>query len=342
VSQYIPYLASEGFEVTVRPFYTDDFFRLVYRSGHYSRKAAFFLKQSLDRIRSLLNGGSHDLVFLYREAFPIGPAFLESLISRPGRPPVVYDFDDAVFLPNTSEANRVISFLKYPHKIDAIVKKSATVIAGNEYLADYARRHNAHVTVIPTCVDTEQFKPRADRTSNGERLVVGWIGSPTTACYLETLGPALTRVNRARPFELRIAGAGRELTFNGVQVANLTWSLRDEVRLFNTCDIGVYPLSRDEWTKGKCGFKAIQFMACGVPVVAAAVGVNEQIIEDGVNGFLARSEEEWVEKLIHLIADPDLRRRMGTAGRQTIEERYSLNVNAPRMAAVLRSTLESR
>ena len=289
----------------------------------------------------MLSKADYDLLFVYREAFPIGPPLLERLLARPGSPPIVYDFDDAVFLPNTSEANRVISALKYPHKTDTIVGKSAMVIAGNDYLAAYARRHNERVTVIPTCVDTDQFVPRSPESANDadRRLVFGWIGSQTTASYLEALGPVLTRVHLARPFDLRVAGAGRDLRFGDVTVANVTWSLKDEVSLFNTCDVGVYPLTEDEWTKGKCGFKAIQFMACGVPVVASAVGVNREIIADGVNGFLAATEDEWVEKLTRLADDPALRRRMGEAGRQTIEERYSLRVNAPRMADALRSAL---
>lgn len=323
------------------PFFTREFFRLVYRPGHYAQKAALFLRRSVDRLSLVLADADYDLLFVYREAFPIGPPVLERLLARPGCPPMVYDFDDAVFLPNTSEANRVISFLKYPHKVDTIVEKSATVIAGNDYLAGYARRHNASVTVIPTCVDTDLFVPRHPGSANGNdrRLVFGWIGSPTTASYLEALGPILTRVNRARPFELRVAGAGRDLRFDAVNVSNVIWSLEEEVALFNTCDVGVYPLTEDEWTLGKCGFKAIQFMACGVPVVASAVGVNKEIITDGVNGFLASSDDEWVEKLTRLAADPELRRRMGEAGRQTIEERYSLGVNAPRMAEALRDAL---
>jgi glycosyltransferase involved in cell wall biosynthesis len=112
------------------------------------------------------------------------------------------------------------------------------------------------------------------------------------------------------------------------------------VRLFNTCDVGVYPLADDEWSRGKCGFKAIEFMACGVPVVAAAVGVNREIVEDGVNGFLASTEDEWVEKLGRLLADPQLRRRFGEAGRRTIEERYSLRVHAPTLVATLRGVIE--
>ena len=340
ISQYIPRLAAEGFDVTVSPFFTREFFRLVYRPGHYAQKTALFLQRSIDRIGELLDDATYDLLFVYREAFPIGPAILERLLARPGRPPMVYDFDDAVFLPNTSDANRVISFLKVPTKVDTIVEKSAAVIAGNDYLAAYARRHNRHVTVIPTCVDTDQFVPRAGAPAvNGRPLVVGWIGSQTTAAYLEALGPVLMRANQARSFELRVAGAGRDLRFGGVNVSNVAWTLAGEVALFNTCDIGVYPLTEDEWTKGKCGFKASQFMACGVPVVASAVGVNTEIIEDGVNGFLAATDDEWVEKLGRLASDAALRRRLGEAGRRTIEDRYSLNVNAPRMAAALRGAL---
>lgn len=339
ISQYIPRLAAEGFEVTVSPFFTPEFFRLVYQPGHYARKAALFVRRSLDRIAALLADRDYDLLFVYREALPIGPPIIESLLARPGRPPMVYDFDDAVFLPNTSDANRMISFLKYPTKVDTIVEKSATVIAGNAYLAEYARRHNANVTVIPTCVDTDLFVPRA-RSEVSRELTVGWIGTPTTAIYMESLAPVLARVQRTTPFDLRIAGAGRELRLDGVRTSNIAWSLAGEVGLFNGCDIGVYPLTDDPWTRGKCGFKAIQFMACGVPVVASPVGVNSSIIEDGVNGFLASTEDEWVEKLTRLARDPELRRRLGAAGRATIEARYSLAVNAPRLAGALRSALE--
>src|SRR5262249_29384224 len=125
-----------------------------------------------------------------------------------------------------------------------------------------------------------------------------------------------------------------------VPVENIPWSLASEVSLFNTCDVGVYPLTDDEWSKGKCGFKAIEFMACGVPVVAAAVGVNREIIRDGENGFLASSDDEWVGKLTRLLADPALRRRFAEAGRRTVEERYSRRANAPKLAAILRAAAD--
>jgi glycosyltransferase involved in cell wall biosynthesis len=170
--------------------------------------------------------------------------------------------------------------------------------------------------------------------------VIGWIGSPTTASYIRGLAGVLRRVRERHPFVLRVSGADVPLIIPGVEIENRPWSLADEVALFNTCDVGVYPLADDEWSKGKCGFKAIEFMACGVPVIAAAVGVNRTIVQDGVNGFLAASEDEWVEKLSRLLAEPELRRRFAVAGRRTIEEGYSLRVNAPTLAATLRAVVE--
>jgi glycosyltransferase involved in cell wall biosynthesis len=256
---------------------------------------------------------------------------------------VVFDFDDAIFLPNVSEANRVISMLKVPEKIAATIARSRHVIAGNAYLGEYARRFNSHVTVVPTVVDTDKFVPdvrgaRRDR-HDGDPLVVGWIGSPTTGPYIRSLLTVLQQVAETRTFQLRISGAGVPFEVPGVRIDNRPWSLASEVELFNTCDIGVYPLADDDWARGKCGFKAIQFMACGVPVVAAAVGVNREIIQDGVNGFLASSAAEWQCKLARLLDDADLRQRMAAAGRKTIEERYSLTVNAPVVADILRQAV---
>jgi glycosyltransferase involved in cell wall biosynthesis len=339
VSQYVPYLRSVGFDVTVSSFYTPEFFRLVYRRGHYVRKAASFAWLALRRFRELFTLNEYDLVLLYREAIPLGPPLVEWLVARRGLP-IVYDFDDAIFLPNVSEANRAFAFLKNPGRVARILRLSRRVVVGNEYLAAYARQHNAAVTVIPTAVDTDRFVPRAQAPAEpGRPLVVGWIGSPTTFPYLESLSGVLREVAARQAYTLKVSGAGRPVHFPGVTVREEPWSLANEVQLFNTCDVGVYPLTDDEWSKGKCGFKAIQCLACGVPVVAAAVGVNREIIEDGVNGFLASTPQEWVEKLERLLTDASLRARMAEAGRRTIEQRYSLQVTAPRLAGVLSSAL---
>jgi glycosyltransferase involved in cell wall biosynthesis len=280
-------------------------------------------------------------VLLYREAIPIGPPLVERWIRRLGIP-IVYDFDDAIFLPAVSEANKAFSFLKSPKRASQILKISQQVSVGNEFLASYARRFNPRVTVIPTAVDTNRFVPRRDAPPAGRKPVVGWIGSPTTFTYLESLKDVLAEVAMHHSFTMKVSGAGRPVNFPGVEVEVAPWSMADEVTLFNTCDIGVYPLTDDDWSRGKCGFKAIQFMACGVPVVAAAVGVNREIIEDGVNGYLATDHAEWVAKLTALLSDSALRSRLARAGRATIEARYSLRVTAPQLAAVLKSAVDNR
>ena len=339
ISQFVPALERAGFVVTVVPFFDTAFFRLVYRHGHYAAKLEAFVRQTVSRLRLLLARNRFDLVFVYREAYPFGPPVIEALLAGHDRP-LVYDFDDAIFLGNTSQANWFTSVFKYPQKVASIIERSAAVIAGNEYLAGFARAHNQSVTVIPTCIDTDVFRPRTDGGAGAGVTVVGWIGTPTTAAYLRTIATPLGRLAATRKFVFRVSGASEPVAIDGVSVMNEPWSAGDEVRLFNTCDIGVYPLVDDEWALGKCGFKAIQFMACGVPVVASAVGVNREIIQDGVNGFLASTEDEWVEKIGRLQDDAALRQRLGAAGRRTIEERYSLRVNAPKLVATLTRVID--
>jgi len=348
IAQFIPYLESVGFQVTLSSLFTPEFFRLVYKPGRYVRKAFTFAVLTLKRLGSLRDMSQFDVIFIYREMFPIGPAIVERLIANRHRPPVVFDFDDAIFLPSVSDANRVIAAFKRPQKVASIIRSSDHVITGNEYLSEYARRFNAAVTTIPTSVDTERFVPSRNVSGNGggraepDEPIVGWIGSPTTGAYIRSLSNVLRRVRERHRFVLRVSGAGEQFTIPGVTIRHEPWALDREVQLFNTCDVGVYPLADDEWSKGKCGFKAIEFMACGVPVVAAAVGVNREIVQDGQNGFLAAGEDEWVDKLGRLLSDPDLRRRFAAAGRRTIEERYSVHVNAPKLAATLRTVAESR
>jgi glycosyltransferase involved in cell wall biosynthesis len=226
--------------------------------------------------------------------------------------------------------------LKAPGKTHFTLAAAARVIAGNSYVADYARRYNRRTEVIPTVVDTDAFTPapRANATP-----VLGWIGTHSSLQYLRAIVPALQALARRRPFVLRVVGA--RLDAPGVAVENVTWQQAREVQDFQSLDIGLYPLVEDPWSLGKSGFKAVQYMACAVPVVASPVGVTCDMIRDGDNGFLARSHDEWVAHLTALLDDAGLRQRLGAAGRADAVARWSLTTYAPRFVELVRATMET-
>ena len=338
VLQWRPYLERAGFSLTVDTFFTAAGAGVLYQPGHYLAKLSCFVHGILRRAVSLARAPRNaDLLFIHREAFPLGRKLLFGKLEKfPG--PIIYDYDDAMFLPQR-EGRGILARLEDLETPKEVMALSAVVLAGNQFLAEYARRYAKRVVVLPTCIDPVKFRP-ADPPGSSERCVVGWIGSHSTVKYVEDLLPILQRAAGKYRFTFRVVGAAAPLRAPGLQVDQRPWVLEREVEDFQGCDIGVYPLWDDPWAQGKCGFKAIQFMACGVPVVAAAVGVNRQIIEDGVNGFLASTEGEWEEKLGCLIADPRLREKLGQAGRRTVTERYSLDVHAPTLVAVLRSAVE--
>ena len=339
VLQWKPYLERAGFTLQVQAFYSAVASRIVYQPGRYPAKLAHFVAGAVRRSRAFASAArSADILLIHREAFPLGWRLMFSRVRKfPG--PVIYDYDDAMFLPQR-QGRGVLSWLERLDTPAEVMALSDAVLAGNSFLADYARRYARQVILLPTCIDTDKFWP-SDRLRTSDSCVVGWIGSHSTAKYLQSLLPILERVARGHRFQLYVVGNPTPLDSPGFEITQALWGLEREVEDFRRCDVGVYPLWNDDWSRGKCGFKAIQFMACGVPVVASAVGVNREIIQDGVNGFLAATEEEWVEKLGWLLSDPSLREKLGRTGRETIVERYSLAVHAPTMAAVFRSALEA-
>jgi glycosyltransferase involved in cell wall biosynthesis len=340
IEQFRPWLEQAGFSLDVHPLFDADFFRLVYRPGHHLRKARSLAARTRDRWRVIQQRAAYDVVWLYREAYPIGPPLLERHLARRGVP-MVYDFDDAVYLPNTSDANRAIASLKNPGKFGEILRLCRHVVAGNSHLAEVARRYNKATSVVPTSVDTRAWTPRSTPPGADAPLVIGWIGTPTTTQYLLELGPVLQELARTHTFVLRVSGSLAPVSFAGVTVENVPWRLEKEIELFNTCDIGVYPLPDDEWTRGKCGFKAIQFMACAVPVVASPVGVNREIVEHGVSGLLAGDGREWKDALVMLLTRSDWRASIGRRGREVITARYSLSTNAPALVRVFEQVAAS-
>jgi glycosyltransferase involved in cell wall biosynthesis len=333
VEQYLPYLEKKGISYTLRPFWGSQAYKILYENGYYLKKIYYFLKGSINRFKDLINLSDYDLVFIHREAYPIGGALFEKIASR--RKPIVYDFDDSIFLPASSSANNIVRWLKNPRKIAQILKISTIVIAGNNYLRQYAVQYNKNVIVIPTPIDTERYFPSSNPRPNN-KIIIGWIGTYSTNKYLHILKKVFLKlINKyANSIEIRLIGCRNNfLDTPGIIYHN--WSLPTEIKDLQAFDIGVMPIYDDEWTRGKCAFKIIQYMAVGASVVASPVGMNKEIINDGENGFLAISEKDWFDKLCLLVDNLSLRQKFTLNGKSTIEKDYSLQVTAPKFVDVL-------
>ncbi len=342
IIQYLPYLREAGIEAAVRPFMDRAFFRIAYRRGAWGRKSFYMLRSVLRRLRDCLEAGRYDVVYIYRECAPIGPPVFEWLLMRWGKP-IVYDLDDAIHLPSQQEQlrGRLGRWLKWYQKVPWMLRRCQHAVVGNSYLKAYAERFASRVTVLPTPEDLGRFSAE-ERPETDGRLTIGWIGTHSTAQYLERIGSALEQVARRHAVELKVVGAGRPVTISGVSVANLPWKLEEEPQVVQSFDVGVYPLSGSEFDCGKACYKAILYMAAGVPVIASNYGANREIIQHECNGLLASTESEWVEHLTRLIEDPSLRNRLRKEGRRTVATRYSVAVNAPTLIGVLKSVSRER
>jgi glycosyltransferase involved in cell wall biosynthesis len=324
IEQWAPRLRADGIDVAFAPFEDAALHAVLYQHGRRVEKVIQIGRAFGRRLATLAAAQDFDAVYLFREAALLGPALLERWLGR--RTPVVFDFDDAIFERYVSPANGYLSALKCPGKTAAICRLSSHVIAGNPYLAEYARQFSASVTIVPTTIDTEAYVPASPPS---ERVpTIGWSGSHSTVQHLRMLDQALRRLASRRPFRLRVIGAP-DYAVAGLDVTPLPWRVETEVADLSGIDIGIMPLPDDRWSRGKCGLKALQYMALGVPAVCSPVGVNRDIIIHEENGLLAASDDEWVNALDRLLESETLRLRLGAAGRATVEARYSAAVQIP-------------
>jgi glycosyltransferase involved in cell wall biosynthesis len=332
VMQYLPYLQSHGVRCTVSPLFDDRY--LAGKFAHGRASPLSVVRAIARRVTALVRLGKYDLVVLQYEAMPFLPALCDKYLAA-RRMPYVYDFDDAIFH-NYDQSRHALVRRLLSDKIGTVIRGAALVLAGSEYLADHARKNNPRVEVLPTVIDLSRYPESPARREPGdvEPFVVGWIGSPSTAEYLDAIAPALRSFAAETPMRLVLIGASRP-RIPGVPLQLLPWTEQSEVERLRRFDVGIMPLPDTPWARGKCGFKLIQYMACGLPVIASPVGENRHIVEDGVNGLWARTPDEWLAALRLLRDDAALRARLGRAGRERVAARYCLQVTAPRLLSAL-------
>ena len=324
VYQLLPWLQKLGATCEVSPGIDEALYRSLYLdSGAKGSRSAAFSAAWRRRRADARRVGDYDVVFVQKGVFPgLYSGFEKQLAARR---PLVFDFDDAIWLRRVG-GSRLLRALHRETAVQDILRCAAAVIAGNEFLAEYAARFNRHVTVVPTSIAVEAY-PRAASSS-----VVGWIGSRTTLPYLKPLKPVFDALG----IKLRVVASGDPSRL-GFPVEFRPWRLETEADELSQIGIGVAPLPDTPWERGKCGVKILQYMACGIPVVASPVGVNKDIVTHGVNGLLATHAEEWTTALRALLGDPKLRHRLGTAGRDTVNKRFGVQRAAEAVNRVLRS-----
>lgn len=343
VAQFIKPLGEQGITLTVHPFLDSELQALLYKRAEWPRTALGIVRATLRRAGEVWRAHNADVLFVQREAMIFGPPLIEWLAVRVLRRPMVLDLDDATYVSYTSPTYGSLGkALKWAGKTDELIRWASVVTCGNRNIAEYVKSKGATARIIPTVVNTEVFQP-APKMRHG-RPVLGWIGTHSTFPYLETIFPVLQDLAKTHRFKLKIVGAGvEEVNIPGLDVENLEWKLEREVEDFQSIDVGLYPINpelyAENWAGGKSGFKAIQYMAVGIPYVASPVGAIGDIGENGVTHFQARTKEEWRDALERLLSDSKLRRTMGAAGRRYVVEHFCLYEQTKKLAAALREAV---
>lgn len=333
LGQYVHGLARLGIDLQICHLLGDDYLRRRFGGG--ALPLAAMLHAGLARFADLWHQHEYDVAMLHCELFPLLPGWMERALIRK---PYVYDFDDAFYLKYRSGLMGVARPL-LGRKFDTVIAGAAAVTAGNQVLAQYARQYNANTRYLPTVVDTGRYLPQPASRS-GKVFTVGWIGSPSTAPYLSELVAPLSAIGQEGPVQFVVIGGKAPLVPN-VTVVEIDWNEHTEVDLINSFDVGVMPLPDDDWARGKCAFKLIQYMACAVPVIASPVGANRDVV-NGECGLMAATPQEWADALRLLRDQPGKRAEMGQAGRERVVQHYSLHRNLPVLASVIREAAGKR
>ena len=325
--QYLDVLSTHGHTFRLASFIDEATWNILYKPGHALSKVWGIVCGFRRRIGHLVAARNYDFVFIHREAAPLGPPVLEWLLAKVLRKRIIYDFDDAIWIPNTSEANRIAAGLKFHRKVEHICRWAYRNSCGNAYLAAYARQFNPAVVINPTTIDTENLHNQVcDQAAPGP-LIIGWTGTHSTLKYLEPIIPVLVQLEaEGLIFEFRvISNQAPELPLRSLRF--VPWRKNTEIADLLTFHVGLMPLQDDPWAQGKCAFKALQYMALGIPALVSPVGMNTEVVQDDFNGYVCHTLADWHQRLRELLTDAQHRQALGLAAHATVEQRYSVRAN---------------
>jgi len=335
--QYYKYFESNGFTLTKSSFVSEAFWKVIYKKGFWLAKIFYTCTGYFRRLGILFSLRRYDIVYIHLWVTPFGPPFFEWLVCKLSRR-VIYDIDDLIYIPKTG-VNQLVLKIKGKNKPLFLIKKADHVITCTPYLDEFVRKFNSNTTDISSTIDTDKYRPKQDYSIQNRKIVLGWSGSHTTVKYLYLLGSVFKMLrDQGVPFKLLVLG-DKLFSVEGIETEALEWKEHYELKVINQFDIGLYPLPDEEWVYGKSGLKALQYMAAGIPTIATAIGANFRIIENGVNGFLVKTDEEWVQCIKKLVGDETLRKQIGQRGAKVVNDRFSVRANEDVYLSVLQKVI---
>lgn len=325
--QYYDLLNKNGITLASKSFLSNKYWEILYKDSYTFQKVLAIIYGFFKRFLILPLLPSYDIIFVHREATPVGPPIFEWFIAKILRKKIIYDFDDAIWLEDPQEKGSLLGKIKWKSKVSSICKWSYKVSVGNDYLASFARQFNDNVVINPTTIDTESLhNPKLYEKTQYNKLTIGWTGTHSTLHYLKEVIPVLKQLEKKFDFTFLVI-ANRIHDFTLESMIFRKWNSETEIQDLIEIDVGIMPLTNDDWTKGKCGFKALQYMALNIPTCASSVGVNTDIIQNGTNGYLCDTQEEWIEKLKTLLTNSKERKSIGDSGRETVVSHFSVKSN---------------
>ncbi len=339
--QYLDYLKQHDFHCDISPLLSASDDNILYSPKNFHKKAGIAIKTFLKRSLDACKLRQYEIIFIFREAYMMGPVFFEWIFNR-SRAKIIFDFDDAIWLSDVSDANRALYWLKRPDKTERIIELSDMIFAGNGYLKDYASQFNSNVKVVPTTIDCAKYdRHTIVKRESQDGVCIGWSGSMTTIRHFEYAVPFLKEIKKKYQDHVYFKVIG-DASYRNLElgIQGVPWHEPSEIHDLLEIDIGIMPLPNDAWARGKCGLKGLQYMALEIPSIMSPVGVNADIIQDGENGYLASDNAAWVDKLATLVESETLRRTLGRSGRETVIQCYSVEANKEKYVQYFNDVLD--
>ena len=332
--QYFAILNQSGHQFNFSPFLDLKAWSILYKPGHWFQKTIALVQGYIRRVKDIVQLRKYDVVFIHREAAPFGPPIFEWLIMKVFKKRTIYDFDDAIWIPNASESNTTLTkqFKRFSNTAK-ICSWASKISVGNKFLMDYALNYNQSVVINPTTIDTDLLHNTTTDHGN-HKFTFGWTGSHSTIQYLDMLVPVFKKLEETEEFELLVI-CDTAPKFKLKSLRFIPWNKETEINDLLNFNVGLMPLPDNVWSRGKCGFKALQYMALGIPAIVSDVGVNREVVDHGKNGFVCKSESEWEFYLKKIIREPDFLKELSSKTREKIVRNYSVSSNKNNFLALL-------